>query len=319
MNSGSLRPTLKDVARHAGVSHMTVSRVVTGKQVVSASTAEAVRKSMESLGYTPDPTLSALAAYRANKKTHRSDGTGNVIAFLDCDGTDWSQRILGGARVEASRLGYSVESFFLSDSRNNMGHMLYHRGVRGLLFGPSDDPQRFDNWDWPKFAPVSLGALTHEPAMHTVAPDYFSVAFSACRHLERNGCRRIGFVVRPELEARTGHRWLGGYLAATKPPLVFGSDGWGLHNLPDWVDEEKIDGVLTIHSDVATALASRKVLPICLNEWDVPANVLHWKLDPAVIGREGLRLLHHLLLTREFGLSSTPKSTALSGKWAMML
>jgi LacI family transcriptional regulator len=48
------RPTIADVARASGVGKMTVSRVVNGGRLVSASTAARVRAAIRSLGYEPN-------------------------------------------------------------------------------------------------------------------------------------------------------------------------------------------------------------------------------------------------------------------------
>jgi LacI family transcriptional regulator len=48
------RPTIGDVARESGVGRMTVSRVVNGGELVSASTAARVRAAIRKLGYEPN-------------------------------------------------------------------------------------------------------------------------------------------------------------------------------------------------------------------------------------------------------------------------
>jgi len=88
------RPTLLDVARAAGVSHITVSRVVRGLRMVSPRTAQRVRRAVKKLGYRPDPALSALAAYRIHGSRRAQ---GEHLAFLDCDGTDYSRMVFSGA------------------------------------------------------------------------------------------------------------------------------------------------------------------------------------------------------------------------------
>jgi DNA-binding LacI/PurR family transcriptional regulator len=57
--------TIYDVAALAGVSHITVSRVVNGKQNVSTQTRERVQKAMEELGYVPNPIAKALQTRRS--------------------------------------------------------------------------------------------------------------------------------------------------------------------------------------------------------------------------------------------------------------
>lgn len=54
------RPTIKDVARIAGVSPATVSNVLLGRSSVAADLTERVQKAVDSLGYRPDVAASSL-------------------------------------------------------------------------------------------------------------------------------------------------------------------------------------------------------------------------------------------------------------------
>ncbi len=311
------RLTIHDVAKAAGVSHMTVSRVVRGVRSVAAGTETKVREAIESLGYSPDPALSALAAYRTNA---RSPGDHGTLAFLDCDQIEFSRQVMRGAIDEGRLLGYTIERFPMQQtkaSQARLARMLFHRGVRGLLFGPSDEAWNFSGWPWEEFAPVSLGALSHQPRMHKVAIDYFHSAFTACEILWQKGCRRIGFAIDPALDARTEHRWLGGYLAllAAKaaPPLCYGGNTYKPSAFKSWVRRHKIDGLLTIHARLAGEIPGPT--SVFLNDIEAPPDVHCFQLPPASIGAEGVRLLHHLLLRREFGLPLQPKMSALQGLW----
>lgn len=309
------RPTLRDVARLAGVSHVTVSRAVRGSQAVAPETARRVKEAVERLGYRPDPVLSSLAAYRSALRPRTR--TGNVLAFLDRDGSAYSRVVRGGAEREAARLGYRVEGFILGRSeaaQRRLGRQLYHRGVHGLLFGPSDRAWELKGWQWDRFAAVSLGALQHTPALHAVAMDYFQGAFDGGEVLWKAGCRRVGLAMEGWMETRSGHRWLGGYEAWLRT-----RGGAFLHfgGRPDrtalraWSRQHRIDGVLTISSGVGAALESTGVRVLFLNALDCPPGAPHFALDPEEIGVEGVRLLHPMLLQREFGLPRQPKMTAL--------
>jgi LacI family transcriptional regulator len=59
--------TIKDVARHAGVSPMTVSRVVNGSEYVSNTTRHAVQRAVRELGYSPNLAARNLASERGER------------------------------------------------------------------------------------------------------------------------------------------------------------------------------------------------------------------------------------------------------------
>lgn len=313
------RPTLRDVAALADVSHMTVCRVVNGTRAVAEPTAARVRDALERLSYRPDPALSALAALRNGTGAGRERAS--VLAFLDCDADSYSAIVLDGARREAEWHGYRVERVVLAHdapAQRRTGRQLFHRGVRGLLFGPSNGPWKFDGWDWAQFAAVSLGALNHTPALHSVSMDYFEGAVSGFRLLRARGCRRIALALSPRMDARTGHRWLGGYSAAARDagrPVLWVGAHWEESAALAWLERVRADGVLTIDADLCAAVRARGLAVAALNDLcatDVP----HLRLDPRDIGAEGVRLLHQLVLRREYGLPPEPKRIALGGTWA---
>ena len=57
-------PTINDVARIAGVSKKTVSRVINRSPLLKQATREKVEKVIAELGYTPNPQARALALRR---------------------------------------------------------------------------------------------------------------------------------------------------------------------------------------------------------------------------------------------------------------
>jgi LacI family transcriptional regulator, galactose operon repressor len=59
--------TIKDVARHAGVSPMTVSRVVNGSEYVSDATRQAVQRAVRELRYSPNLAARDLASERGER------------------------------------------------------------------------------------------------------------------------------------------------------------------------------------------------------------------------------------------------------------
>jgi DNA-binding LacI/PurR family transcriptional regulator len=99
------RPSMADVARHAGVSPQTVSRVSNGHSNVDAATKERVVESMRALGYRPN------GAARALKSGHFN--TIGVIMFtLESFG---NMRTLDAIAKEAARANFAVTLIPVSD------------------------------------------------------------------------------------------------------------------------------------------------------------------------------------------------------------
>ena len=60
-NAGNKRPSMFEVAKLAGVSHQTVSRVINHSPDVSDATREKVQRAIDQLGYRPSNSARALA------------------------------------------------------------------------------------------------------------------------------------------------------------------------------------------------------------------------------------------------------------------
>lgn len=293
---------------------MTVSRVVRGGFRVTAGTKRRVDEAIRALGYRPDPALSALAAYRERRGRRH----GSVLGYLLCDTDEYGLDVLAGARAEAERLGYSIEAQELPvqiAGRRRLARTWFHRGVQGVLLGPSQAPQDLEGWPWTEFAPVSLGALAHHPIMNSVAMDYFDGVMKTMDWLESRGSRRIGLAVDPVLQSRTGHRWLGAYMARTAgviaPYTRRMDDRTALRR---WHGKFQVDGVLTIHAGVWRALRDSVAGFAFLNAFECPPGVPHIALSPSDIGGEGVRLVHHRILSGELGLPGESKTLSLQGK-----
>ena len=60
-----MRPRIEDVAREAGVSPKTVSRVLNNEPNVRDEMRQRIRAAMDALGYRPNPSARSLASNRA--------------------------------------------------------------------------------------------------------------------------------------------------------------------------------------------------------------------------------------------------------------
>jgi DNA-binding LacI/PurR family transcriptional regulator len=63
------RVSLRDIGLKLGVSHVTVSLALRGDPRISAARREEVQRTARELGYSPDPMLTSLSAYRQAKQS----------------------------------------------------------------------------------------------------------------------------------------------------------------------------------------------------------------------------------------------------------
>ena len=95
------RPNIYDVARRAGVSHMTVSRVLNGHPNIRDATRERVTTAISALGYQPSATARALATRRAMR----------LGALIDNPVEYGPNSMLRSFEAAARNAGYSVGSY----------------------------------------------------------------------------------------------------------------------------------------------------------------------------------------------------------------
>jgi LacI family transcriptional regulator len=133
---GSSMPvTIDDVARLAGVSKMTVSRVINGSQRVSTETRRRVEQAIAELDYVPNVLARGLSRRKA----------GTLALIVPDIANPFFTLIVRGAEDVARRNGYrmilcNTESD-LDREHEYLQEMLAHR-VEGLLIAPASDLSR---------------------------------------------------------------------------------------------------------------------------------------------------------------------------------
>src|ERR671934_1430140 len=128
------RPTIRDVANHAGVSHQTVSRVINGHDSVSEETRDRVCAAIERLGYVPSP----LARGLTSNRTH---SLGLVTSEIS---DHFFAEVAAGAEVEARRRGYYLMIASVEESAPDDEHaylrLMVERRVEGLIIASPSRP-----------------------------------------------------------------------------------------------------------------------------------------------------------------------------------
>lgn len=130
----STQPTIKDVARLAGVSIGTVDRVVHNRGKVSARNQQAVQSAIDSLGYRPSRIASALVKRRNNIKIG--------VCISDVESEFWAEAKDGVYLARDALLPFGVEvletstnTYHFSDQKRAIEQLLA-QGVNALILLP---------------------------------------------------------------------------------------------------------------------------------------------------------------------------------------
>jgi len=194
-------PTIRDVAREAGVSHQTVSRVINGKEDVLPETRSLVENAIEKLGYHP----SAIARSMASGETR-------TLACISPNLIDFTfASVIEGAENEARRHGYFILSASAADTedfRDLIEELVSHRRVDGLIvINPYiDNRYRFIPKDFPQ---VFVGSRSHDNLISSVSLNGEKVGYEATKHLISLGHERIAMITGPLKEDCSQDRVMG--------------------------------------------------------------------------------------------------------------
>jgi LacI family repressor for deo operon, udp, cdd, tsx, nupC, and nupG len=186
--------TIRDVAREAGVSTATVSRVLGRPDVVNAETRASVIAAIETLGYTPNAAAKSLRTLRSGK----------ILVTVPDIANPFFSLILQGIESAALRAGYSV---LLGDTQHDderehqYALMLQRREADGLIFLGHRLPKAAAGLvrSRPRGQAPVVNGCEFSPSLGvpSVHIDNAKAAFEAVDHLCQLGHRRIGVVTGP--------------------------------------------------------------------------------------------------------------------------
>jgi LacI family transcriptional regulator len=226
------RPTIIDVAKHAGVSKSTVSLVLQNSPVVKATTRDEVRRAMVELGY----------VYNRSAANLRSANAGLIGLVINDLRNPFFTEFATSVQMALSERGYATVLANTDETPTLQAQVtaaMIEHGASALILSPAYGEED-----------ATFGALSRAgiPAMQVLrqvvptdrfpfaAPDYESGGRLAALHLLARGARKIAFVGGLEGRSVTQRR-MSGYLAvlveAGLPPLVLpGRPGraFGLHS-----------------------------------------------------------------------------------------
>ncbi|WP_317890678.1 LacI family DNA-binding transcriptional regulator [Paenibacillus arenilitoris] len=204
----------KEVAKLAGVSEATVSRVLNNVGPMKEKTRERVLKAAAELGYVP----SALAQQFARRRSGNVGVILPAVPKVHLFSTYYFSEILSGIGETAKRCGYDLLLIFREpEGARDYAKLFRMQKIDAcIVLGSRDVPEE-------RAALAELKAGGHpfclvnqrydDERYETVDADHLAGSREAVRHLLAQGKRKVAFVNGPEEYSNSADR-LEGYLAA---------------------------------------------------------------------------------------------------------
>lgn len=199
--------TIDDVARKAGVSPVTVSRVINGASNVKLATREKVMRAIEELHYVPSTAARSLRSKRTN-----------TLALLVPDITNpfWTT-VSRGVEDSAQSGGYSVLLCNTDESPEKLLRYLdviISQRVDGAIITPYDSNARdFAKLRDRKIPTVVIDRRVDGWKVDTVRGDSISGARALVKHLIELGHTRIAIISGPRITSTAEERVTGYQIA----------------------------------------------------------------------------------------------------------
>jgi LacI family transcriptional regulator len=267
---GEKKPTINDVARLAGVSKKTVSRVINQSPFVKEATREKISAIIAEIGFSPDPQARGLAFRRSFL----------IGLVYDNPNPQYVVNMQLGMLDAMRGSGYELvvhpcnrgNQTFLADFRR----FIERQKLSGVVLTPSvsEDDRVKAVLDEVGCAYIRIASVPVDEPAHIIVSNDRQGGRAAARHLAELGHTRIGFISGPA-SVRSSHERRGGFEEELKDR--------GLKLQADYV----MQGAYTFETGIscATELLKRSPRPTAIfaaND-EMAAGVLH------AIRRAGLR------------------------------
>lgn len=199
-------PTIGDVAREAGVSPMTVSRVINGESTVRAASRAAVEVAIAAPGYAPNEAARHLAG-----------ATQIRIAMLYCRPSAYISEFLFGGLEQARKSNAQILVEKCEDDKDAAAelHRMAASDIDGVLLPPplGDARRVLDEAEAIGLPAVVVSSAQTRDNVSAVSVDDYRAARAMTDHILSLGHRRIGFIAGDPHQLASAHR-LEGYRSA---------------------------------------------------------------------------------------------------------
>ncbi|WP_298786116.1 LacI family DNA-binding transcriptional regulator [uncultured Marinococcus sp.] len=244
--------SIKDVARQAGVSTASVSRVISGKPGVGAATEARIRKIMEDMDYRPNLGARGLVKQQ----------TGNIAIIVPRGSftlnNPFFSTVIDGIAKGIDQSDYNIVMSFTSAQQKKL---LENQSVDGIiLFSPRSEEFRLEWLETLGLPTVVIGSYIDDSPFPCVRPDDADGMGQAVQALYERGHRHIGLINGPMSSMHSVKCWEGYHQAVERLDLGSGSN--------DMLELNEFD-VNDSDSSVSTFLCSRPTMTgiVCASDY----------------------------------------------------
>lgn len=214
--------TIKEVAELAGVSQMTVSRVLNRRETVKESTRVKVEEAIRELNYRPNLLARGLAG-------GKSLFIG--LIFHNPSNTYLGELLVGALQACRDEGHHLVIEDFTSEDIREHGPKFVERlggaGLDGVIVAPpiSEDDDILDALTAAQIVTVLIAPKDVSATDISVSIDDAQAAEEMTQHIIEQGHRRIGFIRGPDNQSSSRRRFRGFKAAMARNGLTV-EDGW---------------------------------------------------------------------------------------------
>ena len=326
--------TVRDIAAAAGVHFTTVSLALRNSPRLNAETRRRLQLKAEQMGYTPDPMVSALIAYRSELRTPRFQA---VLAWIN----NWPRRedllripsfqgYYQGACERARQLGYMIEEIWLHDSGttpDKLPRVLRAQGIQGLLMAPQPTSRMWPGIEFEPFSAVSFGYSMQPAVLNVVTNHHYHTMAMMFSRLVELGYERIGLFMPEDWDAKVENHWTAGWLIASQkyagkvvalPAYVDPPEDYP--RLRKWFNKHRPDVVIGRVEEIAAVEALGFSVPgdVGFAGLDLHTDEVRYSgtyQNSVLIGQKAVDILIGMIHRDERGVPATPVRTLVESTW----
>ena len=181
-------PTMSDVARHAGVSTMTVSRALKNGASIAAETRDKIKKAVDELGYVLDQSAGSLSSKR----------TGFVAALIpsinNSNFADTARGLTEALQGSGLQLLLGYTDYSIEKEQELIESMLRRRPEAIVVTGGRHTERGRKLLENAAIPVIETWDLPPKPVHHVVGFSNAEAAASLVNYLYQKGYRKIGFI-----------------------------------------------------------------------------------------------------------------------------